>query len=52
MVFREKLYYKPIKNDQGFNLGKYSYLRKLYYYRIRNKKIKACNKGPQNLEIY
>ena len=34
MVFWEGLHYGPIKNGQGFNLGKYLYLRGLYYYSI------------------
>ena len=32
MVFREGLYYKPIKNRPGLNPGEYLYLRKLYYH--------------------
>ena len=52
MVFREKLYYKPIKNGQGFNPGKYPRLYKLYYHRIQNKKIKARGKNPRNLKTH
>ena len=52
MVFRKKLHYKPIKNGQGFNLGKYPCLYRLRYHNTQNKRIKACNKGPQNLKTY
>ena len=52
MVFREGLYYKPIRNSQGFNPGKYPYLHRLHYHSIRTKGIKAYGKGPRNLKIY
>ena len=45
MVFRERLYYGPIGNGQGFNPGKYPCLYKLHYYSIRIKKIKAYGKS-------
>ena len=46
MVFREKSYYKPIKNGPGLNPGEYLYLYRLYYYYIENKNIETYNKGP------
>ena len=52
MVFWEKLYYGPIRNGQGLNLKEYLYLRGLYYYNIRNKEIRARNRGPRNLKTY
>ena len=52
MVFREKQYHKPIKNNQNLNPKKYPYLHSLYYHRTRNKKIKARGEGPRNLKTY
>ena len=52
MVFWEELYYGPIENGQGPNLGEYPCLYRLYYYNIQIKGIRARVKGPRNLEIY
>ena len=41
-----------MKNNQGFNLREYPYLRGLYYHNIQTKKIKARGKGPRNLKTY
>ena len=52
MVFRERLYYGPIENGQGFNLREYPYLHGLRYHNTRIKGIGACGKGPRDLKTY